>query len=106
MSLRNCYTTMKQIAHYVILLLYTHTKYCQGPMSRPKKPAEEKLYPVAVYVTKDLKERLEASAKHDKRSISGTLNFMVEHCLSCHIYTQGHVPADQIHLLRGQRKKS
>lgn len=75
-------------------------------MPRPKKPREEKLLPVAVYMTQDLKERLEASAAHDKRSISGTVNFMIEHCLKCHIYTQGHVPVDQIPLLRGQQKKS
>ena len=74
-------------------------------MSRPKKPSDEKLLPVAVYMPPELKKKLEESAAADQRSISSTINFMVAHCLKCHIYIQGHVPKDKIPFLRGQGKK-
>ena len=73
-------------------------------MSRPKKPEGEKLKPVTVYLLPKVFDRVTEMAKGDRRSLSATATFMIEHALTCHVYKGGHVPVDQIKFLRGQGK--
>lgn len=72
---------------------------------RSRQPAEEKLRPITVYVLPKVYDEIEAVAKRDRRSISSTATFMLEHAIQCHMYKQGHVPVDQIPSLRGQGTK-
>lgn len=71
---------------------------------RPKKPADEKLAPLTAYLRPAVLEKLKEQAATDRRTASVTAALMIEHALACHIYKQGHVPADQIPFLRGQKK--
>lgn len=73
---------------------------------RPKKPESEKQRPVTVYLRPDILRKMEEQAKLDRRSISMTGTFMIEHALSCPTYIKGHVPADQIKFLRGQGNRA
>lgn len=74
-------------------------------MGRPKIPASERRIPMTVYLLPQVAEAVQKQADLDRRTASITAAFMIEHAIVCHIYQQGHVPADQIKHLRGQDKK-
>ncbi len=71
---------------------------------RLKKPISEKVRPITVYLRPAVIEQLKKQAETDRRTTSMTATFMIEHALVCHLYKMGHVPADQIKFLQGQKK--